>query len=75
MSIVKTGGRGSAKSGALMGLLRNLMVGSSHPALMAGQVPSGRKGSYGRRIIKTYTLDGYEYQYHATKGWRVRRAA
>lgn len=36
---------------------------------------SKRKGTYGRRITKTIIKDGREYQYHATKGWRVYRFA
>lgn len=31
------------------------------------------KGTYGRRILKTVHKNGKEYQYHATKGWRVYR--
>jgi hypothetical protein len=35
----------------------------------------GRKWSgYGSRIIKTFTKNGFDYQYHATKGWRVSRS-
>jgi|TARA_R110000850_G_scaffold43407_1_gene110864 hypothetical protein len=35
----------------------------------------GRKRSgYGSRIIKTFTKNGIEYQYHATKGWRRYRS-
>jgi hypothetical protein len=33
------------------------------------------KGSWGRRIIKTFVKNGFEYQYHATKGWRVLRTS
>tara|TARA_R110000796_G_scaffold1431_4_gene5719 strand:+ start:1290 stop:1415 length:126 start_codon:yes stop_codon:yes gene_type:complete len=33
------------------------------------------KGSYGRRIIKTFTKNGFDYQYHATKGWRISRSS
>lgn len=33
-----------------------------------------RKGAAFRHIIKTVVKDGREYQLHATKGWRSRRA-
>ena len=32
-------------------------------------------GSKERRILKTETIGGKEYSYHATKGWRVVREA
>jgi hypothetical protein len=37
------------------------------------QVVNGAAG-YGKRIIKTFTKNGIEYQYHATKGWRQYRS-
>lgn len=33
-----------------------------------------RKGSWGCRIIKVAVVGGREWQLHATKGWRSRRA-
>lgn len=33
-----------------------------------------KKGTPYRRILKVITRNGKEYSYHATKGWRVRRA-
>jgi hypothetical protein len=38
----------------------------------AGKI--GRKGMPFCRIIKTVVKNGREYQLHATKGWRSRRA-
>lgn len=36
----------------------------------------GRKGSFGRRIIRVFEGSRYSWEYHATKGWRhYRRAA
>jgi hypothetical protein len=37
------------------------------------QVVNGAAG-YGKRIIKTFTKNGIEHQYHATKGWRRYRS-
>lgn len=33
-----------------------------------------RKGAANRRIIRTIRIGKREYQLHATKGWRSRRA-
>lgn len=35
---------------------------------------SGRKGTKNRRIIKIVTEGGYEWSYHATRGWRKNKA-
>lgn len=32
-----------------------------------------RRGSFERRLIACRIIDGVEYGYHATKGWRRRR--
>lgn len=32
-----------------------------------------RKGRFSRRVIAEITVDGVEYAFHATKGWRRRR--
>lgn len=29
-----------------------------------------RKGERNRRILKTIVISGYEFSYHATRGWR-----
>lgn len=34
----------------------------------------GPKKSINRRILFSYTLNGREHSYHATKGWREHRA-
>lgn len=31
---------------------------------------AGKRGSKSRRIVTSVILHGYEYVYHATKGWR-----
>lgn len=31
---------------------------------------AGRKGTPHRRIIKRVVIGGYEFTYHATRGWR-----
>ena len=36
--------------------------------------PNTKRGSYGKHIIKTFTKNGREHQYHATKGWRSFKA-
>jgi hypothetical protein len=36
--------------------------------------PFRRKGATQRRVIRTFTRNGREYYYHATKGWKSRRA-
>lgn len=35
--------------------------------------PARTRGNPNRRIIVDKTVDGVEYRYHATKGWRVKR--
>jgi hypothetical protein len=37
------------------------------------QVVNGAAG-YGKRIIKKFTKNGRDYEYHATKGWRSYRS-
>lgn len=41
---------------------------------VAGKFVARRKGSYGRRIIRSYVEGGRRYELHATKGWRSYRA-
>lgn len=43
-------------------------------AASQGRAGASRMGGYGRHIIKVVIRDGREYQLHATKGWRSRRA-
>ena len=40
-----------------------------------GNGPCNRRmvGQSERRILITFTRDGYEHKYHATKGWRVNK--
>jgi len=33
--------------------------------------PCLRRGTYGRRIIRSVDYNGHTYEYHATKGWRI----
>jgi hypothetical protein len=33
-----------------------------------------RKGVANRRVIKTIIIGGYEWRYHATRGWRRNKA-
>lgn len=33
-----------------------------------------KRGTYNRRILLDYTFKGYNYMFHATKGWRKRKA-
>jgi hypothetical protein len=37
------------------------------------QITNGAAG-YGKRIIKKFTKNGRDYEYHATKGWRNYRS-
>lgn len=39
-----------------------------------GKRELGSKRSYARRHLFDETLGGKEYMFHATKGWKVRRA-
>lgn len=42
--------------------------------LIRAGVPK-RKGSYGRRLLRSKVVDGVRFELHATKGWRRRGAA
>lgn len=43
-------------------------------AATQGKICGRHDGSYGRSIVKVIVRDGREFQLHATKGWRSRRA-
>jgi hypothetical protein len=41
---------------------------------LAPRVKILKKGAPNRRVILDYTFGSYNYMFHATKGWRKRRA-
>lgn len=54
-------------------LARRTMPRSIFRQFYPGLGPVQKKQGYGR-ILRTFVRNGREYSYHATKGWRVRRA-
>jgi hypothetical protein len=44
------------------------------PRLVNAKGVGKKQSRYGSRITKTFIKNGNEYQYHATKGWRLYRS-
>lgn len=50
------------------------IVADDHDRFMLKALTHATVSRFGKKILYTRVINGREWQYHATKGWRSRRA-